>query len=148
MNAMAVYILSTTKSMKNVFNSLLICLYCFDTTFLISHIYLIFDLKYNRTQRTITTILSRFIKLLYSVAFKASIFMTVGMSHERFIAMRHPLVHHALMSSTKSRRLRFMKYFVPIIIVACLLVVPEYMDLELVWELKNLETGQTLQNSR
>ena len=94
MNATGIYILSITKSMKNTFHFLLIGLYCYDTSFLISHIFLNINLKYNRYHGILLKIGTRFIKLLYSAAFNASIFMIVAISHERFIAMRYPLVHH------------------------------------------------------
>ena len=152
MNAIAIYILSTIKikSMKNVFNSLITALFCLDTIFLISYVFLSVGLNYNRTRDIVFTVLSRLIKLLYSAAFNASIFMTVGISHERYIAMRHPLIHHQLMESKKSRRLRFIKYLLPILFVSCLFVVPEYMDVQFVWEPKDWSntTEQIYQNGR
>ena len=137
MNATGIYILSTTDSMKNTFNFLLVCLYCFDSIFLVSHIFVCLNLKYNMPHGNTSIILSRFVKLLYSAAFNASIYLTVGISHERYIAMRHPLKHHQLMESKKSRQLQFLKYFLPIILVSFTLVVPEFLDVEFVWKLTN-----------
>ena len=147
LNVVAVYVLSTKESMKNTFNSLLISLYCIDSMFLLTYGYLSIDLGYSVIDNTIKAIFSRFIKLLYSVAFKASIFMTVGISHERYIAMRHPLRHRALMTSGKARRIRFLKYLIPIIVTAIILVIPEYMEFEFVWELKNETTTQGLHHN-
>ena len=149
-NATGIYILSTTNSMKNTFNFLLVSLYCFDSLFLASHLFMCLNLKYNKYHGNISIVLSRFVKLLYSVAFNASIFLIVGISHERYIAMRHPLMHHQLMESKKSRRLHFFKYFLPIIFVSVVLVVPEYLDVELVWKLKTISElwGHSLPNQR
>ena len=137
MNVTGIYILTITKSMKNTFHFLLVGLYCYDTTFLMSHIFLNMNLKYNRSHGIFVKIGTRFIKLLYSAVFNASVFMIVAISHERFIAMRYPLLHHQLMESKRSRRLHFIKYFLPILILSCILVIPEYMKFEFVWELKN-----------
>ena len=147
MNATGIYILSITKSMKNTFHFLLIGLYCYDTSFLISHIFLNINLKYNRYHGILLKIGTRFIKLLYSAAFNASIFMIVAISHERFIAMRYPLVHHQLMESKRNRRFHFLKYFLPILVLSIFLVIPEYMKFEFVWELENA-TGTFPQDSQ
>ena len=147
MNATGIYILSITKSMKNTFHFLLIGLYCYDTSFLISHIFLNINLKYNRSHGILLKIGTRFIKLLYSAAFNASIFMIVAISHERFIAMRYPLVHHQLMESKRNRRFHFLKYFLPILVLSIFLVIPEYMKFEFVWELENA-TGTFPQDSQ
>ena len=137
-NIIAMHILFTTKSMKNTFNFLLIALYSFDTTFLGSHLFLSLSLRYQRLRSSVFAVLTRVVKLIYSGAFNASILMTVGLSHERYIAMKYPLVHHQLMDSKRSRQLRFIKYLLPIIFTSCALVIPEFLDVELVWESKNM----------
>ena len=137
MNLTAVYVLSTRKTMKNTFNALLVSLYCIDTIFLSTYVYLSLSLSYMKFHHPIKTIFSRFIKLLYSAAFKCSIFLTVGTSHERYIAMQHPIIHSAYLSSERSRQLRVLKYLVPITVSAIVLVIPEYMELEFVWKLEN-----------
>ena len=149
-NTTGIYILSTTKSMKNTFNFLLVTLYSFDNIFLVSHIFLCLVLKYNRSPGSISIVMSRFVKLLYSAAFNASTLFIVGISHERYIAMRHPLIHHQLMESNRNRQLHFIKYLVPIIIVSFVLVVPEYLDLEFVWAPQNASNMlyQTVTNHR
>ena len=134
MNLTGVYILSTRKSMKNTFNQLLVSLYCMDSLFLAAYVYLSLSLSYMKVQSAITTIISRCTKLFYSFAFKCSIFLTVGTSHERYIAMQHPIIHSIDTSTRRHRRLRLIKYILPITISAIILSVPEYMDLEFVWK--------------
>jgi hypothetical protein len=150
MNATGIYILSTTHSMKNTFNFLLVSLNCFDTLYLLSHIFMCLNLKYARSHGNISIVLSRFVKLLYSAAFNASTFLTVGISHERYIAMHHPLIHHQAMESKKNRRLHFIRYFLPIIVVSFVLVVPEFLDVEFIWKMRNLSEiwDQTMANHR
>ena len=134
MNCTAIQILWTRKSMKNTFNTLLMSLYGLDNIFLFTYIYLYLALSWESNASIIT---SRYIKLVYSAAFKGSIFMIVGITHERYIAVEHPIRHASLMSSGRARRNRFMKYFIPIIIFALLLIVPEWLEFELVWVYEN-----------
>ena len=144
LNLTGVYILSSRKSMKNTFNQLLVTLYCVDSLFLCAYVYLSVSLTYIKSQHMSNTIVSRFTKLFYSFAFKCSIFLTVATSHERYTAMLHPVIHFADMSTGSNQRLRLMKYLIPIIVVASVLNVPEYLEFEFVWEeVAKKETNQT-----
>ena len=147
MNSTAMYVLCTRKTMKNTFNTLLISLYCCDTLFLCTYVYLSLTLSYMKTPYWIQTILSRFVKLIYSATFKCSIFLTVATSHERFIAMHHPIIHSAYMSSERSRQIRLLKYLIPITASAIILIIPEYMESEFVWKLKNSSRIQEMQHA-
>ena len=135
LNITAVYILATRKSMRNVFNFLLVSLYCMDTIFLLTFIYISISFKFG-SNNTIT-ILSQCVKLLYSASFVASVFMTVAISHERYVAIEYPIRHAALMQSGKSRRRRFLKYCVPAVVCSVLLNIPEYLEVDLVWKFEN-----------
>ena len=147
LNLTGVYILSTRKSMKNTFNQLLVTLYCVDSLFLGAYVYLSLSLTYIKSQHMIHSITSRFIKLFYSFAFKCSIFLTVATSHERYVAMLHPVVHFSYMSTRSNQKLRLMRYLIPIIAVASILNVPEYLELEFVWKKSsNAETNYTSNN--
>ena len=149
MNLTGVYILSTRKSMKNTFNQLLVSLYCMDSLFLAAYVYLSLSLSYMKVQTAITTIISRCTKLFYSFAFKCSIFLTVGTSHERYIAMQHPIIHSIDMSTRRHQRLRLIKYILPITISSLILSVPEYMEFEFVWKAKDASNiTKTFTNER
>ena len=149
MNLTGVYILSSRKSMKNTFNQLLVSLYCMDSLFLVAYVYLSLSLSYMKVLNTLTTIISRCTKLFYSFAFKCSIFLTVTTSHERYIAMQHPLIHSVDMSTGRHRRLRLIKYILPITISAIILSVPEYMEFEFVWKMNDTSNvNKTFSNER
>ena len=65
------------------------------------------------------------------VTLTASIFLTVAISHERYIAIQKPIIHRQLMKSSKSRWLLLMKYIIPIIIASILINVPHFLKCEL-----------------
>ena len=148
LNLTGVYILSSRKSMKNTFNQLLVTLYCIDSLFLCAYVYLSVSLTYIKSQHLSNTIASRFVKLFYSFAFKCSIFLTVATSHERYIAMLKPVVHFASASTGSNQRLRLMKYLIPIITVAAILNIPEYLELEFVWEESSTSLTNNITNDR
>ena len=142
LNVSGAYILASRKSMKNTFNRLLISLYSIDSLFLSAYIYINLTLTYVKSQHPIYTILSKFVKLFYSFAFKCSIFVTVGTAHERYIAMLYPATHIANISNGRNLCIRLLKYLIPIILASIILIIPEYLENELIWELRNSSDTQ------
>ena len=142
LNVTGAYILASRKSMKNTFNRLLISLYSIDSLFLSAYIYINLTLTYVKSQHPIYTILSKFVKLFYSYAFKCSIFVTVGTAHERYIAMLYPATHVSNISSGRNLCIRLLKYLIPISLASMILIVPEYLENELIWELRNSSDTQ------
>ena len=57
--------------------------------------------------------------------------------------MLKPVVHFASVSTGSNQRLRLMKYLIPIITIAAILNIPEYLELEFVWE----ESSDSLRNN-
>ena len=131
LNLIGVYILSSYKSMRDTFNRLLISLYGIDSLFLVVHIYLnvtsIDDDRYHPTN----AVLSKWISIVYSFLFKCSIFLTVGVSHERYSAMRSVHIGKGILGN------RFLNYLVPVLVISVILITPEYLETEMVWELTN-----------
>jgi hypothetical protein len=71
---------------------------------------------------------------VYYVTLTLSIFFTVAISHERYIAIQYPIVHRQKMKSAKTRRINLLKYIIFIIFVAVVFHVPKLFELELVWK--------------
>ena len=131
LNLIGVYILSSYKSMKDTFNRLLISLYCTDSLFLVFHIYLNVTSIDDKTYHPTDVVLSKWIRMVYSFLFKCSIFLTVGVSHERYSAMRSVQIGKGILGN------RFLRYVVPVLVISVILITPEYLETEMVWELRN-----------
>ena len=131
LNLIGVYILSSYKSMKDTFNRLLISLYCIDSLFLMLHIYLNVISIDDETYHPTNVVLSKWIRMAYSFLFKCSIFLTVGVSHERYSAMRSVQIGKGILGN------RFQRYLVPVLAISVILSIPEYLETEMVWELRN-----------
>ena len=129
LNLIGVYILSSYRSMKDTFNRLLISLYCIDSFFLVIHIYLNVTTIDDETYHPENVVLSIWIRMVYSFLFKCSIFLTVGVSHERYSAMRSVQIGKGILGN------RFPKYLVPVLVISVILNIPEYLETEMVWEL-------------
>ena len=142
LNLIGAYILSSRKSMKNTFNRLLISLYYIDSLFLVAYIYLNLTLTHIKSQYPINTILSKWIKIFYSFAFKCSIFLTVGISHERYIAMQYPSIKIDEVGAGRQLRKRLLTYILPIIATSIILVTPEYLENEIFWVLRNASNAE------
>ena len=137
LNLIGVYILSSYKSMKDTFNRLLISLYCIDSLFLVIHIYLNVTTIDDETYNPEIVVLSKWIRMLYSFLFKCSIFLTVGVSHERYSAMRSVQIGKDIL------RNRFLKYLVPVLAISVILNIPEYLETKMVWELENSSSTES-----
>ena len=131
LNLIGVYILSSYKSMKDTFNRLLISLYCIDSLFLVLHIYLNVTSIDDETYHPENVVLSKWIRMVYGVLFRCSIFLTVGVSHERYSAMRSVQIGKGILGN------RFLKYLVLVFAISVILIIPEYLETEMVWELGN-----------
>ena len=131
LNLIGVYILSSYKSMKDTFNSLLISLYCIDSLFLVLHIYLNVTSMDDETYHPTNVVLSKWIGIVYSFLFKCSIFLTVAVSHERYSAMKSVQIGKGVLGN------RFLKHLVPVLVISVILITPEYLETEIVWELTN-----------
>ena len=128
LNLIAICILSKRTSNKNNFNQLITTLIVFDTTFLLLTLFFPFDWRYR--------INAHFLYLIYpirSCALSASTFMTVGIAHERYVAIKYPIYHRQIMAIEKFRRTKLMKYILSTAIWAIIFNIPTFFDLELTW---------------
>ena len=134
MNLMAIYILSTRTAMHSTFNSLLISLFVFDSMYLFFETIETFRRRFHLETRIHTILLPKFIYPLTIISLSASIFMIVGIAHERYDAIKQPIVHRQSMRSAKFRRKKFVKYILIVCLCAICFNIPKFLEVELKWE--------------
>ena len=120
------------KTRQNIFNHLLICLLSADSAFLLcSVLFIILDhiITSDRIYNQLVPILSP----MYYITLTLSIFLTVAISHERYVAIQYPIVHNQKMKSAKTRRISLLKYITVIMFLAVIFHVPKFFELEVVW---------------
>ena len=134
LNILAICALSASVTAKNNFNQLLISLFVFDSVFLILHVLDTFVRIFQFSSRIFVIVFPHFIFPVRTISFTASIYMTVGIAHERYIAVRDPITHRQALGSAKLRRINLAKYLVSIIICAIVINVPKFFEADLVWK--------------
>ena len=141
LNVIAMHILATRNSMKNTFNSLLISLFCIDSLYLLiqvmSGIQTQLSEKYRKNYsvslKNITLLVPHILFPMQSVTLTASILMTVGVAHERYIAIKSPIKHRQSMKSTGARRNRLIKYILLVSICSFAINATKFMETKIVW---------------
>ena len=141
MNMMAIFILSSRSANRIFFNKLLISLFIFDC------IYLLMEIIDNlRSQFRVVTQVHKLLypyllRPLMKVSLTASIFMTVAIAYERYVAIKRPIVHRQSLTSRRFRRRNLVKYIFCVIIWSIILNVPIWLESEIQWEKKISEVS-------
>ena len=133
LNLGAVCVLLTRLSNHNNFNQLMVILFVLDSFYLLLSLITTIKRNFGFKNRTLTIIYPKFIYPISSISLTMSIFMTVGMAHERFVAIKHPITHRQRMISAKFRRINLLKYMVSIVFCAVGFNVSKFFEAELSW---------------
>ena len=81
-----------------------------------------------------TMLLPKFTYPLIFVSLSASIFMTVAVAHERYVAIKKPIQHRQSMRSAKFQRKKSSVYILIVALLAFGFNVPKFLEVELKWE--------------
>lgn len=135
MNLTAIYVLSTRGSFhQNTFFALLVSLFVFDSMYLFFETIETFRRRFHYETRIHTILLPQFTYPFTIISLAASIFMTMGIAHERYDAIKRPVVHRQSMRSNKFRRIKFIKYILAVSFCAIFFNIPKFFEVELKWE--------------
>ena len=136
MNLTAICVLLTRISIQNIFNHLLISLFVFDSIFLVINIAEVFHSQFGMVttvSKVYMILFPHFIWPLTGISLTASIFMTVGIAHERYVAIKWPIIHRQSMESAKFRHIKLAKYMMSTTVAAILYNIPLFFEAELKW---------------
>ena len=138
-NLVSAYVLLTNPFLQNTFNKLLSNLLIIDNFCLFFILVEIISKKFSKIHN------SNLYNLLYpylfhpfrNISLTSSIFMTIAIAHERYRAIRFPLVHHQTRNSSGSRRILLLKYTAIVLLLATLINIPKFFEAELKWTCKS-----------
>ena len=133
LNLVAICVLLTRLSNHNNFNHLMVILFVLDSLYLLLSMITTIQRRFGLKNRTITILYPKFTYPISSISLTLSIFMTVGMAHERYIAIKHPITHRQRMTSAKFRRINLLKYMILIVFLAVGFNISKFFEAELVW---------------
>lgn len=145
LNITAVCVLLTRLSNRNNFNQLIVLLFLVDTMYLILSVLTTLQIRLGIENRTLTMIFPKFTYPVWSISLTLSIFLTVGVTHERYIAIKYPIIHRQRMRSAKYRRFNLLKYIVCVMLCAALFNVPKFFEIEIGWHISS--TTKSIQAS-
>lgn len=135
MNFISAYVLLTNPFLQNTFNKLL------SNLLIIDNFCLLFILVEVISKKFSTIYKSSSYNLLYpylfhpfrNISLTSSIFMTIGIAHERYRAIQFPLAHHQMRGSSGTRRILLLKYTLTVVLLATLINIPKFFEAELDW---------------
>ena len=133
MNMTAVYVLLSSLSNRNNFNHFIVILFFIDSFYLVLSMLTTLQIRLGLTHQNLIMMFPKFTYPVWSIGLTLSIFLTVGISHERYIAIKYPIIHRQRMRSAKYRRITLMKYMVCVFLCAIIFNVPKFFEIELDW---------------
>ena len=89
--------------------------------------------SFNLASYSLTMIFPKFTYPFWSISLTLSIFLTVGITHERYIAIKYPIIHRQRMRSAKYRRVNLLKYIVGVFICTMIFNIPKFFEIETGW---------------
>ena len=128
------HFIAKTSTRRNTFNSLLITLFSWDIIYLLCETLETLRRQFHLETRIHMILIPKFTYPLLFISLSASIFMTVGVSHERYAAVKKPILHRQYMQSAKFRRKKLLAYILTVCILAIIFNLPKFYEVELEWE--------------
>ena len=135
LNLTAICVLFSRLSKHNNFNQLIVNLFVVDSVYLLLAMLFAFQVCFGFKNWTLMTIFPKFTFPTIHVMLTLSILMTVGIAHERYVAIKHPIIHRQRMLSGKFRRLNLMKYMTSVVFCAIVFNIPKFFEIELIWKI-------------
>ena len=133
LNLTAVCVLLSTLSNRNNFNQLTALLFLIDSVYLVLSVLTTLQIRLNLVSYTLITTFPKFTYPVWSISLTMSIFLTVGITHERYIAIKYPIIHRQRMRSGKYRRINLLKYMVCVFICTMIFNIPKFFEIETGW---------------
>ena len=129
-NIASIFIL-TRPQFRSCFNQLLAVLASYDFLYLLTM--MLESMKRLGAETNTQILLFPFLLFpLNYIAMTGSIFMTVCVAIERYIAVSHPLYYHKILQDTTTHRGRLLAYLIPVTILAVLFNIPKFFEIQVV----------------
>lgn len=126
-NIVAGFILSR-REMRNSFNLLLVTLACFDSTYLFGSILESFRKQFALGSDVHIILFPHLLYPFTQIAITASIFMTVAIALERFIAVHYPINYSQAMHEANALTKRIFKYVFSVIFLSFLFTFTRFFE--------------------
>ena len=136
LNITAIFMLSSRTASKIFFNKLLISLFTFDSIYILMEIMDRIGFRFGLSTQIHILMYPYLLRPLSKVSLTSSIFMTIAIAYERYVAIKRPILHRQSLTSRRFRRRNLMKYIFCVIACAVVLNVPIWFESEIQWKHK------------
>ena len=136
LNITAICMLASRASKRIFFNNLLIGLFIFDSVFVFLEIVDKFRDAFSLLTDIHIFMYPYVLRPLTKISFTSSIFMTVAIAYERYVAVKRPVIHRRSLVSSKFRKRNLMKYLCCVITCSITFNVPIWFESEIRWKNK------------
>ena len=136
MNISAIFMLSSRAANKIFFNKLLISLFTFDSIYLLMEIMDRIGFSFGLSTQIHILLYPYVLRPLTKISLASSIFMTIAIAYERYVAIKRPIIHRQSLTSRRFRRRSLIKYIFSVIALAVSINVPTWFESEIQWKYK------------
>ena len=145
MNFATIFVLSQSSVSKKNFDRLVVALCMFDFAFLSFYLIAVLQKYFDLKVKLLVILFPKCIYPLREIVFSASIFTTIAIAHERYGAIRNPLVHHRSLKSARFRqyskqhanlrlKYRYQKYIFSVLFCAVICNIPRFFETKVQWQ--------------
>ena len=129
-NSLAVPVL-LSKKLSSIFNKILVFLAVFDNIFIVCSLLEAIRKNFQPIHDLHVYLFAYFLYQLQSIAIVASIFTTVVLALERFLAVSKPIEYHNATQGTNPWR-RVMNYIIPVLVFSTIFNIPKFFETKVI----------------
>ena len=133
LNSLSIFAISRNLSTHNIFNHLICMLFIVDSMYLFLETTHALHRRLGLLENELKILFPLVTRPLKKICFTWSIFMIVGIAHERCVAIKYPILHRQNMMNDSFRRLYLFKYILPILFCGIAFNVPKFFEAKLSW---------------
>ena len=134
LNITAIFMLLSRANNKVFFNKLLISLFTFDSIYILMEVIDRMGFRFGLSTQIHILMYPYFLRPITKVSLTSSIFMTIAIAYERYVAIKRPIIHRQSLTSRRFRRRNLMKYIFCVLAWAIILNVPIWFESEIHWK--------------
>merc|ERR1719270_1335095 len=143
-NLISIFILSRITG-QSFFDSLLIALTTIDTIFIFFTVIdyslaRVFTWPWPEDSQVWVYVIPKFTYPLNNMLFSCSVFLTVMIACERYLAVCHPIAYRQMNISSSSKQ-RLSVYLIPVLLVSILLNIPKFLETEFISQRVPIDEG-------
>ena len=133
LNSVSIFVISRNLTTQNIFNHLIGILFVVDSIFLFLETTHAIHRRLGLLENELQIIFPLFTRPWKKISFTWSIFMIVGIAHERCVAVKYPIQQRQNMMNDEFRRLYLLKYILPILFCGIIFNIPKFFEARLCW---------------